>query len=101
MLEGLSAALAAIGSLATAAAAGWIASHTHHRAQLDRARLLSHIADEVAAAVLAGSPGAPLPNLVILVTQQLHAAAGHNIVNARAIERAATAALVRARAKGQ
>lgn len=68
-------------------------------ATLHRAQLLSHIADEVAISVLARNPEARLANLSVLVVQQVVAAAGHDVTDARAIERAATAALLRRGAK--
>lgn len=68
-------------------------------ASLYRAQLLSHIADEIATAVVASNPHSPLLNLSVLVVQQLVAAAGHDVTDAKAIERAAIAALVRRGAK--
>lgn len=64
-------------------------------AKLHKAWLLTHIADEAAAVVMAQSPNSPLMNLSVLVVQQVLAATGHDITDAKAIERAATAALVR------
>lgn len=100
-LDQLAPALSALATIVTAIAAAWIGTHTRCASRLNRARLLSLIADEAATAVLANNPHSPMANLAVLVTQQVAAAAGHNITNARAIERAAIAALVRAGAKAK
>lgn len=76
-----------------------VAVSAERLAALNQAQLLSHIAADVATGVLASNPGSPRANLAVLVTQQLVAAAGHGVTDARAIERAAVAALVRCGAK--
>jgi hypothetical protein len=91
--------LAGLGAVATTALGGWIGTHLHTTAQLHKAQLLTHIADEAAAAVLVNNPNSPIANLSVLVVQQIVAASGHGITDARAIERAAVAALVRQGAK--
>ncbi len=75
--------------------AGHISASAQRLASLHRAQLLSHIADDVATVVLATNPNSPLMNLAVLVGQQIVAARGHDVTDARAIERAAVAALVR------
>lgn len=80
--------------------AGHVSVSAARLSQLYRAQVLSHIADEIATTVVAGNPNTPLLNLSVLVVQQLVAArAQHDVTDARAIERAANAALVRHGAK--
>lgn len=91
--------MAGLGAVAATALAGWIGRNLHSTARLHKAQLLTHIADEAAAAVLVNNPNSPIANLSVIVVQQIAGAAGLGITDARAIERAATAALVRQGAK--
>ena len=76
------------------AAAGWIAQHITKPTDLDRAKLLSIIANAVAAYVLSLNPGAVWADLLRDVIQGISSAAGLPTRNAQAIERAAIAALI-------
>lgn len=89
----------AIVSQLVLAAAGLLGVFLHSRlrkpSDLERAQLLTHLADELAASLKLANPTATWPDLVRLVVQALSAAAGVPTSNADAISQAATAAVQR------
>lgn len=74
---------------------GWIAHRYTSPSDHERATLLSRIAEDAAAVIVAFNPNAPWADMLRDLVARINAAAGVPTKNATAIENAATAALLK------